>query len=109
VRTALLEQESSSRVPELVPIRYGRMLSAPFAFFRGAASIMAHDLAEAPRTALTVQLCGDADLPNFGPSDGCCSTSTIRHAAEALGASWSSRSSAWCLLDWLRNAGGWPV
>lgn len=63
---AILEQESQTRVAELVPIRYGRMASSPFAFFRGAAAIMAADLAHAPRTGLQVQLCGDAHLSNFG-------------------------------------------
>ena len=63
---ALLEEQAKTRVPELVPIRYGRMLVSPFTFFRGAAYIMAADLAEAPRTGLEVQLCGDAHLSNFG-------------------------------------------
>ena len=63
---ALLEEQSESRVQELVPIRYGRMLVSPFTFYRGAAALMAADLAEAPRTNLTVQLCGDAHLSNFG-------------------------------------------
>jgi uncharacterized protein (DUF2252 family) len=62
----LLERQAKTRVPELVPIRYGRMLASPFAFFRGAAMIMAHDLAATPRTGLTVQCCGDAHLSNFG-------------------------------------------
>ena len=62
----LLEEQSASRVPELVPIRYGRMLVSPFTFFRGAAYPMAADLAGAPRTGLQVQLCGDAHLSNFG-------------------------------------------
>ena len=62
----LLEEQAQSRVPELVPIRYGRMLVSPFTFFRGAAYPMAADLAPAPRTALEVQLCGDAHLSNFG-------------------------------------------
>jgi uncharacterized protein (DUF2252 family) len=62
----LLERQATSRVPELVPIRYGRMLVSPFTFFRGAALIMASDLAATPRTGLTVQLCGDAHLSNFG-------------------------------------------
>ena len=53
-------------MPELVPIRYGRMLVSPFTFFRGAAYPMAADLADAPRTGLHVQLCGDAHLSNFG-------------------------------------------
>jgi uncharacterized protein (DUF2252 family) len=53
-------------VPELVPIRYGRMLSSPFAFYRGAAAIMASDLAATPRSGFTVQCCGDAHLSNFG-------------------------------------------
>jgi uncharacterized protein (DUF2252 family) len=63
---ATLEREAETRVPELVPIRYGRMLVSPFAFFRGGAAIMAADLAGSPRTGLQVQLCGDAHLSNFG-------------------------------------------
>ncbi|MFD4323255.1 DUF2252 domain-containing protein [Nocardioides sp. NPDC058538] len=62
----LLEEQGSSRVQELVPLRYGRMLVDPFTFFRGSAYLMASDLASAPRTDLTVQLCGDAHLSNFG-------------------------------------------
>ena len=62
----LLEQQAASRVPELVPVRYGRMLVSPFTFFRGAALVMAHDLAGTPTTGLTVQACGDAHLSNFG-------------------------------------------
>jgi uncharacterized protein (DUF2252 family) len=63
---ALLEEQATTRVPELVPIRYGRMLVSPFAFFRGAALIMAADLATTPVSGLTVQLCGDAHMTNFG-------------------------------------------
>ncbi len=63
---ALLEEQAESRVPELVPIRYGRMLASPFAFFRGAAYVMASDLAATPRAGFNVQLCGDAHLSNFG-------------------------------------------
>jgi uncharacterized protein (DUF2252 family) len=63
---SLLEEQAKTRVPELVPIRYGRMLVSPFAFYRGAAKIMAHDLAATPRTRLMTQLCGDAHLSNFG-------------------------------------------
>jgi uncharacterized protein (DUF2252 family) len=63
---ALLEEQASERVPELVPIRYGRMSASPFAFFRGAASVMARDLVTTPKTGLRVQLCGDAHLSNFG-------------------------------------------
>ena len=63
---ALLEQQSVGRVPDLVPVRYGRMLVSPFTFYRGAALLMAADLAQGPRTGLTVQLCGDAHLSNFG-------------------------------------------
>src|SRR5215467_4344996 len=62
----LLEQQAASRVPELVPVRYGRMLVSPFTFFRGAALVMAHDLAGTPTTGLAVQACGDAHLSNFG-------------------------------------------
>src|SRR5664280_675300 len=63
---ALLEEQASTRVPELVPIRYGRMLVSPFTFYRGAALIMASDLATTPRSGLDVQCCGDAHLSNFG-------------------------------------------
>ncbi|MBV8221077.1 MAG: DUF2252 domain-containing protein [Solirubrobacterales bacterium] len=63
---SLLEAQARTRVPELVPIRYGRMLVSPFAFYRGAAKIMANDLAATPRSGLTVQCCGDAHLSNFG-------------------------------------------
>ena len=62
----LLERQAKMRVPELVPIRYGRMLVSPFTFYRGGAMIMAHDLAATPRSGLTVQCCGDAHLSNFG-------------------------------------------
>ncbi len=62
----LLEEQAVSRVPELVPIRYGRMLVSPFTFYRGAAYLMAADLAGSQRTGLRVQLCGDAHLSNFG-------------------------------------------
>jgi uncharacterized protein (DUF2252 family) len=63
---ALLEEQAESRVPELVPIRYGRMLVSPFTFYRGAALIMAADLAVTPQSGVTVQVCGDAHLSNFG-------------------------------------------
>jgi uncharacterized protein (DUF2252 family) len=63
---ALLEAQAPSRVPELVPIRYRRMLVSAFTFFRGAATVMASDLAGTPRTSLGAQLCGDAHLANFG-------------------------------------------
>jgi uncharacterized protein (DUF2252 family) len=62
----LLESQASTRVPELVPIRYGRMLVSPFTFYRGAAKIMANDLARTPNSGLKVQCCGDAHLSNFG-------------------------------------------
>ena len=62
----LLEAQGRTRVPELVPLRYGRMLVSPFTFYRGAAYLMASDLAGEPRTGLDVQLCGDAHLSNFG-------------------------------------------
>jgi uncharacterized protein (DUF2252 family) len=64
---ALLASQATTRVPELVPIRYGRMLVSPFTFFRGAALIMASDLARGtPRSGLNAQVCGDAHLSNFG-------------------------------------------
>src|SRR6201986_3195896 len=62
----LLEQQAASRVPDLVPIRHGRMLVSPFTFYRGAALIMAADLAATPVSGVTVQVCGDAHLSNFG-------------------------------------------
>jgi len=62
----LLERQARTRLPELVPIRYGRMLVSPFTFYRGAAMIMAGDLAATPHSGITVQCCGDAHLSNFG-------------------------------------------
>ncbi|MFB6582051.1 MULTISPECIES: DUF2252 domain-containing protein [unclassified Streptomyces] len=62
----VLQRQATDRVPELLPIRYGRMAASPLAFLRGAASVMAADLATTPQTGLTVQLCGDAHLLNFG-------------------------------------------
>jgi uncharacterized protein (DUF2252 family) len=62
----LLEEQAVDRLPELRPIRYGRMLQSPFAYYRGAARVMAADLADAPRSGLTVQMCGDAHAANFG-------------------------------------------
>ena len=61
-----LVRQDATRVPQLVPIRHGRMLASPFAFYRGAAAIMAADLASCPSSGLEVQLCGDAHLSNFG-------------------------------------------
>ena len=63
---AVLESQAKTRAPELVPIRHGRMLASSFAFYRGAAAIMAADLADSPRSGFDVQLCGDAHLENFG-------------------------------------------
>lgn len=62
---AILEAQSAARVPELVPIRYSRMSESPFRFYRGAAAIMASDLAGTPRSGITAQLCGDAHMLNF--------------------------------------------
>ena len=62
----LLERQAASRVGHLIPLRYGRMLASPFAFYRGAAAVMAADLAGTPWSGLEVQLCGDAHLANFG-------------------------------------------
>src|SRR3954467_8949983 len=63
---ALLTDQDGSRVPELVPIRYGRMLVSPFTFYRGAAAVMAADLAQTPVSGFRTQTCGDAHLSNFG-------------------------------------------
>jgi hypothetical protein len=62
----LLERQAASRLPDLVPVRYGRMLESPFSYFRGAALPMAADLAAIPVSGLAVQACGDAHLSNFG-------------------------------------------
>ena len=62
----LLAEQAADRVPELVPVRYGRMLASPFAFYRGAARVMAADLSRTPASGLTCQVCGDAHLSNFG-------------------------------------------
>jgi len=62
----LLEAQNATRLPDLVPIRFGRMVRSPLAFYRGAATVMAHDLAAQPKTSLRVQLAGDAHLMNFG-------------------------------------------
>jgi uncharacterized protein (DUF2252 family) len=63
---ALLDEQAASRLPELVPLRYERMATSQFAFYRGAAYVMAHDLAGSPQSGVRVQLCGDAHLSNFG-------------------------------------------
>ena len=63
---AILVAQAASRVPELVPIRYGRMLVSPLTFYRGAAAVMAADLATTPDSGITVQACGDAHIANFG-------------------------------------------
>ncbi|GAC1494058.1 MAG: DUF2252 domain-containing protein [Chamaesiphon sp.] len=63
---ALLKESNQGRLLELLPIRYGRMLSSPFAFLRGSATIMAADLSETPKTGIKVQTCGDCHLSNFG-------------------------------------------
>src|SRR5690349_17916900 len=63
---ALLEEQNKTREPDLVPVRHGRMMVSPFTFYRGAAKIMASDLAGTPTAGFTSQLCGDAHLSNFG-------------------------------------------
>ena len=62
----LLIESNKGRLPQLIPIRFGRMVQSPFAFFRGSPAIMAADLAHTPKTGLSVQACGDAHLLNFG-------------------------------------------
>ncbi len=62
----ILEEQDATRVPELIPIRHGRMIVSPFTFYRGGAAIMAWDLSRTPTTGLRVQCCGDAHLSNFG-------------------------------------------
>ena len=63
---ALLEEQDTTREPDLVPVRHGRMMVSPFTFYRGAAKIMAADLKDTPVAGLETQLCGDAHLSNFG-------------------------------------------
>jgi uncharacterized protein (DUF2252 family) len=63
---ALLEEQNTTREPDLVPVRHGRMMVSPFTFYRGAAKIMAADLKDTPVAGLDAQLCGDAHLSNFG-------------------------------------------
>ena len=63
---AILKESNRDRLPELVPIRYGRMLRSPFTFLRGSAGLMAYDLATTPNTRIKVQCCGDCHLMNFG-------------------------------------------
>jgi len=62
----ILEGSNKGRLPELIPVRYGRMIPSPFVFYRGAAAIMAADLAHTPATGIRVQCCGDTHLMNFG-------------------------------------------
>ena len=63
---AILRRQAETRVAELLPIRYGRMAASPFTFYRGAAAVMAADLAATPDSGLKVQVCGDAHINNFG-------------------------------------------
>ena len=63
---AVLQAQAATRVQELIPIRYGRMLVSPFTFYRGAAAVMAADLAATPNSGIVVQACGDAHISNFG-------------------------------------------
>ena len=62
----VLEESNQGRLPELIPIRYGRMLRSPFTFLRGSAALMAYDLASTPNISIQVQACGDCHLLNFG-------------------------------------------
>ena len=77
----ILHESNDRRLPQLIPIRFGRMAQSPFAFYRGAAAVMAADLATTPASGLRVQACGDAHLMNFGgfatPERKSSSTSTI--------------------------------
>src|SRR5262249_48317564 len=63
---AIVEGANRGRIAELVPIRYGRMLSSPFTFYRGTAALMAYDLNNLPRTPISLQVCGDCHVLNFG-------------------------------------------
>src|SRR6516164_8789273 len=63
---AILEGQAKTRLPQLIPVRYARMLASPFAFLRGCAAVMAQDLSRSPVTGLSVQVCGDMHVSNFG-------------------------------------------
>src|SRR5258705_1076045 len=63
---AILEAQAKTRLPQLIPVRYARMLASPFAFLRGCAAIMAQDLSRSPVTGIPVQVCGDMHVSNFG-------------------------------------------
>ena len=94
---ALLEQQNTTREPDLVPVRHGRMMVSPFTFYRGAAKIMAADLAGTPTAGLDVQLCGDAHLSNFGvfASPERTLLFDLNDFDETLRARSSTTSSAW--------------
>jgi uncharacterized protein (DUF2252 family) len=62
----ILEESNATRLPDLVPVRYGRMMVSPFTYFRGSPAVMAHDLATTPTTTIRPQICGDAHVGNFG-------------------------------------------
>lgn len=62
----LLRESNKNRIARLIPLRYGRMLASPFAFYRGSACVQAHDLSTTPQTGLIQQICGDAHIMNFG-------------------------------------------
>ena len=85
-RIEILEEQAASRVPELVPIRYGRMMSSPFAFFRGTALLQAHDLAGTPASGIEVHACGDCHLMNFGGFASPLATARSAAAARVSGA-----------------------
>ena len=63
---ALMKASNEDRLENLIPIRHGRMLQSPFAYFRGSAAVQAYDLAGTPTSGITVQACGDCHLMNFG-------------------------------------------
>jgi hypothetical protein len=85
----ILRAADTGRVPQLVPLRYGRMLRSPFTFYRGSAAIMAADLADTPATGIRVQACGDCHLMNFGgfatPERRLLFASTQRSSTERAG------------------------
>src|ERR687890_68107 len=89
----LLEVQARDRIPDLMPIRYARMMASPFAFMRGSAIVMASDLAGMPSTGIRAQLCGDAHLLNFGAAgrDNGFDASACRDAARVSVASYRKR------------------
>lgn len=106
---ALLATQAASRVPDLVPIRYGRMSSSPFAFYRGAALLMASDLASTPNSGLNVQLCGDAPPQQLRHLRLTRTPAGVRHQRLRRDAPWPLRVGRQAPGRQSRGRGGGPM